>query len=240
MKAKKLYTHFSRFNPTKQPDFIIAGVQKCGTSSLMRTLATHPLLYLPDGEVHFFDRHQDEGLDWYRSHFPDDGRTVGEKTPAYFKMEKLWVTIKETLPDAKIILSLRDPVGRALSHWNMMNRKGATSYPLNGLPEDWEMSMIRQGDYYDAITKFLKFFDREKVLVVIAEETWREPDRVYSEIQQFLEVPYFRLVPVPQKSNAYPKLSLEEITFKNWLVERYKEPNMRLFEWLGREIKCWT
>ena len=88
----------------KQPDFIIAGVMKCGTSSLMRTLAAHPLLYLPDGEVHFFDRHQDEGLDWYLAHFPDDGRTVGEKTPAYFKMEKLWVTIKETLPDAKIIL----------------------------------------------------------------------------------------------------------------------------------------
>ena len=224
----------------KLPDFIIAGVMKCGTSNLLCTLATHPQLYVADREVHFFDRHWDKGLDWYREHFPDDGRVTGEKTPAYFKMKKLWPIINETLPRAKIILSLRDPVSRMVSHWNMFNKKFGKNYPLHGLPKDKENLMIRMGDYHDAIRQFLAFYDRERLLVVIAEETWQQPETVYSDIQRFLEVPYSHLEPVPQKPSTYPKLSPVELNYMNSLVERYREPNQRLFEWIGREIRCWV
>ncbi len=227
------------FHKTKLPDFIIAGVMKCGTTNLMRTLATHPQIYLPNFEVHFFDRHQDKGLDWYREHFPDDGRVVGEKTPAYLKGKRLWSAIKGTLPDAKIILSFRDPVSRVLSQWNKTNRKLGTSYPLYGLPKNKETEIIRQGYYHDVLMQFLKFYDTERVLVVIAEETWREPDLVYANIQRFLGVSHAHLEAVPQKPRVYPKLSIAEIRYMNSLVERYKEPNQRLFEWLGREIRYW-
>jgi len=48
------------------PDVIIIGVKKCGTRALLEFLRAHPAVKAPGPEVHFFDRHYDKGLDWYR------------------------------------------------------------------------------------------------------------------------------------------------------------------------------
>jgi len=48
------------------PDVIIIGVKKCGTRALLEFLRAHPDVRAPGPEVHFFDRHYDKGLDWYR------------------------------------------------------------------------------------------------------------------------------------------------------------------------------
>ena len=48
------------------PDVIIIGVKKCGTRALLEFLRVHPDVRAPGPEVHFFDRHYDKGLDWYR------------------------------------------------------------------------------------------------------------------------------------------------------------------------------
>ena len=48
------------------PDVIIAGVKKCGTRALLEFLGAHPDVRATGPEVHFFDRHYDKGLDWYR------------------------------------------------------------------------------------------------------------------------------------------------------------------------------
>ena len=48
------------------PDVIIIGVKKCGTRALLEFLRAHPGVRAPGPEVHFFDRHYDKGLAWYR------------------------------------------------------------------------------------------------------------------------------------------------------------------------------
>jgi len=48
-----------------------------------------------------------------------------EKTPSYIMTPKVPYTIKSIVPDAKIIFSLRDPVRRAYSHYQMLTRKGS-------------------------------------------------------------------------------------------------------------------
>ena len=55
-----------------QPGFLIVGGQRCGTTSMYRTLAQHPLILKPVWHkgVHYFDLHYDRGLGWYRAHFP--------------------------------------------------------------------------------------------------------------------------------------------------------------------------
>ena len=48
------------------PQAIIIGVKKGGTRALLEFLKAHPDVRAPNPEIHFFDRHYDRGLEWYR------------------------------------------------------------------------------------------------------------------------------------------------------------------------------
>src|SRR4051795_12626020 len=54
------------------PEFLIIGGQRCGTTSMYRTLAEHPnvLKAVKHKGIHYFDTDYQRGLDWYRAHFP--------------------------------------------------------------------------------------------------------------------------------------------------------------------------
>lgn len=102
------------------PRFVIAGVQKCGTTSLFQALALHPHVVRPDNkEIHFFDQNWRRGTDWYQRQFPvlDPLQITGESTPAYSYDRTARRRMARTLPDARIIMVLRDPVSRAYSHY---------------------------------------------------------------------------------------------------------------------------
>lgn len=111
------------------PSFLIVGAQRCGTTSLYRALAQHPLLAKPvmHKGVHYFDMAYDHGLDWYRGHFP---LTVGaalikrrlgrrplafESSPYYLFHPLAGERIARDLPGVKLIVLVRDPVERAFS-----------------------------------------------------------------------------------------------------------------------------
>ncbi|MDQ1694823.1 MAG: hypothetical protein QOJ03_176, partial [Frankiaceae bacterium] len=52
------------------PTFLIAGAQRCGSTTLFSLMRQHPQLFLArPKELHFFDRYWDRGIDWYRSQF---------------------------------------------------------------------------------------------------------------------------------------------------------------------------
>lgn len=48
------------------PQALIIGVKKCGTRALLEFLRVHPDIRASGPETHFFDRHYQRGLDWYR------------------------------------------------------------------------------------------------------------------------------------------------------------------------------
>jgi len=48
------------------PTALIIGAKKCGTRALLEFLRLNPRVAAPGPEVHFFDKHYGEGLDWYR------------------------------------------------------------------------------------------------------------------------------------------------------------------------------
>ena len=54
-----------------QPDFLLVGVMKGGTTSLFRYLAQHPDVLPPfRKEIKYFDCNYFKGYAWYRAHFP--------------------------------------------------------------------------------------------------------------------------------------------------------------------------
>ena len=112
------------------PSFLIAGAQRCGTTSLHKDLAQHPCVLEPIRRkgVHYFDVSYGRGLAWYRGHFPTkrtarrvaeaegvDRVITGEASPYYMFHPLAPERIARDLPGVKIIVMLRDPVERAYS-----------------------------------------------------------------------------------------------------------------------------
>lgn len=106
--------------PPTPPDFIIIGVPKGGTSSLLSWLGTHPRLWVhPRKELHFFNGAWEQGSEWYCAQFPrfeaSAGILRGEATPNYFHDLRVPARIAALAPQARLILLLRDPLQRAIS-----------------------------------------------------------------------------------------------------------------------------
>ncbi|MGY1984852.1 MULTISPECIES: sulfotransferase domain-containing protein [unclassified Blastococcus] len=112
-----------------RPDFLIIGGQRCGTTSMYRTLRSHPNVLPPvlHKGVHYFDTAYGRGMSWYRAHFPlrstaaAIGRRTGsraltfESSPYYMFHPLAAARIARDLPDVKLVVLLRDPVERAYS-----------------------------------------------------------------------------------------------------------------------------
>jgi hypothetical protein len=123
---KRIYSGVSRLIPGHDPNFLIIGSQKSGTTSLHDYLSQHPsLVGSKPKEIHYFDKYQDSGkdIDWYRSHFrhvdPFANKLYFEASPNYIYHEYVGEAISKMYPEMKMILILRDPVQRAFSAWNM-------------------------------------------------------------------------------------------------------------------------
>jgi Sulfotransferase domain len=110
--------------PGHDPDFLIIGTQKSGTTSLYYWLNRHPKLAgsYPK-EIQYFSRHQHKGkdLNWYRKRFTSFKREAlhFEASPSYIFNESIAKQLKELYPTIKLIVILRNPIDRAYSAWNM-------------------------------------------------------------------------------------------------------------------------
>jgi hypothetical protein len=111
------------------PDFLIIGGQRCGTTSLFKTLRAHPAVLPPvlHKGVHYFDTAYSRGMGWYRGHFALERtatrieRRTGvrpvtfESSPYYMFHPQAAERIAQDLPGVKLLVLLRDPVERAYS-----------------------------------------------------------------------------------------------------------------------------
>ena len=90
------------------PDFIITGVNKCGTSAASRFLADHPNISKAHGEPNFFniDENYAKGFAWYSSQFTNtEVETLRfEKTPSYYKSIDAQMRIQKMNPNIKMVL----------------------------------------------------------------------------------------------------------------------------------------
>jgi len=117
---------FTKIKPHKV-DFLIAGVQKGGTTILDYYLRKHPDICMANNkEVHFFDNENlfkentKPDYDLYHSYFKcfNSKKIRGEATPIYSYWKPSAERIFNYNKNIKIILLLRNPIERAYSHWN--------------------------------------------------------------------------------------------------------------------------
>src|SRR5947208_1771215 len=111
------------------PNFIIIGAQRGGTTSLQAWLGSHDEVVRARGkELHYFDLYYERGRGWYREHFPYrfrlHGRLTGEATPSLLYYPPAVERVARDLPKVKLVALLRNPADRAWSHWWLVRSKG--------------------------------------------------------------------------------------------------------------------
>lgn len=113
------------------PAVLLAGGQRCGTTSLHKALIAHPVISGPvlHKGVNYFDVNYHRGMRWYRGHFPllvnADRRAaaagfavppVAMESSGYYLYHPLAMArIARDLPGVKVVVMVRDPVERAYS-----------------------------------------------------------------------------------------------------------------------------
>src|SRR5450432_473091 len=183
--------------------FIVAGVQKGGTTALFDYLGGEAGVSLSHvKEVHFFDdaaqAWPDPDYDAYHAHFdPPDERLRGEATPIYLYWPGSLERIAAYNPAIRLIVMLREPVARAWSHWKMEYARGAETRPFAWCirqgrqrlfdAEPWgvhrEFSYVERGFYGEQMARLLGLFPREQALVLRAGDLRADPGGTLAKVR---------------------------------------------------------
>ncbi|NJN60903.1 MAG: tetratricopeptide repeat protein [Coleofasciculaceae cyanobacterium RL_1_1] len=205
------------------PSFLIIGTQKGGTTSLHRYLCEHPQIQpAAHKEIDFWSTAYDRGLAWYMAQFPprssDDRSITGEASPTYFDHPETPARLRATFPNVKLILVLRDPTDRAISHYYHRYRERnlitpietflrseldfTQQYPPEFIPADRYATHLRgrllsRGLYSTFVKRWLQYFSRDQILAIESRELFSQTGLVLERVHRFLDLE-------PQPLDRYP------------------------------------
>lgn len=228
------------------PNFIGIGAQRCGTTWLTANLRTHPEVFIPPNrkEVHFFDKHYESGIEWYKSYFPEKSiephhRAIGEITPEYLFYQYVPSRIANHFPSVKLIAILRNPVERAYSHYGMRVRSHGIQADFRSFIEEnveEKNDAFTRGKYAQQLRRYLKHFDEDQIHVVFFDRMVNDTEQVRAELADFLGIsPDLFSEPEGQQNASYiprfPRLraSIRRVApylrwyGADWIVEWAKE-----------------
>jgi hypothetical protein len=247
------------------PDFLIVGAQRSGTTYLYDLLVRHPSVSAASHkEIHFFDLHYRRGETWYRGNFPDARRNsgggasvCGEATPTYIAYESAPRRVRGLIPDVKLIVLLREPVARSVSHYHHFCRLGNEGRSFEDAIA-WEYDFLSSGNrpllldsprrgsdplylslsaYAPQLEYWLSTFPREQLFIAPAEELFESREAVLTGLGRFLELRSpFPAQTIAAKQFPYPEV--EEETRRR-LADLFAPYNRELESLLERPI-AWS
>jgi hypothetical protein len=178
------------------PNFLIIGAAKAGTTSLYHYLRAHPDVYMTRVKEPRYYWHEGwsqvpavRTREGYERLF--DGvtsqRAVGEASPQYLDSPTAPDRIKADLPDAKLIVSLRDPVDRAYSSYLGRLRSGNERSALGDAmrPGSYYCETSR---YYPRLSRYFARFPRSRIKVILFDDLVADTRAVVKELFDFLAI----------------------------------------------------
>lgn len=185
----------------KKPNFFVAGAFKGGTTTIYHHLKQHPDIFMctpkepryfaydPGNKTHvtadlssYPIRTESQYLALFAGATSESA--IGEASPIYLNSDIAAARISKFRPDAKIIISLRDPIARALSGYQMHVRSGKESRGVDEalLPgERWVDGSV----YADNLERFYSHFDTGQIKAVLLENM---SNATFIELFEFLGV----------------------------------------------------
>ncbi|MGD1930943.1 MAG: sulfotransferase [Leptolyngbyaceae cyanobacterium] len=199
------------------PNFLIIGSAKGGTSSLHYYLRQHPQIFMPDlKEPRFFAleggilnfQNPDSAINYnsittlreYESLFANvtNELGIGEASPLYLYSEKAARRIKHYVPDAKLMVILRNPVDRAFSCYTHLLREGYETLSFEAAlkaeserrQNNWaHLWHYREaGYYYRQLKPYFELFNPEQIKIYLFDEFKQDNHAVLTDIYDFLGV----------------------------------------------------
>lgn len=247
------------------PKFITIGAQKGGTSFLYNLLTQHPDVEpAAKKELDFFSHRFDRGVGWYRSCFPEltgekrDELSTTEASPSYLYHPHAARRAARTIPGARLIVLLRDPVDRAYSHYQHQVRMGnetlsfeeavdAEKERLRGEREKmlkdehyggadyFRFSYLSRGIYADQFAEWYGHFGEDRILVLKSEDFFGQTRETLETVLGFLGLPNWEPETVQRRKRKYSYEEMDSSTRRR--LEEYFEPhNQRLYEYLGKDF----
>ena len=229
------------------PNLFIAGAPRCGTSSLHAWLQAIPGIYMSRiKEPNYFSRQviaddnplvkpiRDEKLYLQLFSGSGDAKIVGEASPNYLEDPEAPALINQTVPDAKVIVSLRDPVERLHSLYLMMcnNRPTMGSFMTEierGLSGQHNPSLAvvapRTGLYARQVERYRSVFGDSRFKVLIFEDLMADIPGTLREVLDFLGIDHEvgAFAEPPQRQYGEARGPLVRYLFGNRVISRAAE-----------------
>ena len=233
-------------------------------------LARHPDVVAPLGkELQYFSTQHHRGEAWYRAHFPTERsmqRRRGSSHPAVaFEASPYYLfhphaarNAAATVPGAKLIALLRDPVERAYSHYEHTRQRGleplsfedAVAAEPGRLAVEVERmradpgyesrahrihSYVSRGRYASQLEEWFRHFPRPQALVLRSEDLFVDPAGTYGTVLDFLGLPRFALPDYRAYTRRAPGPPMAPAT-RAALEAEFRSDNERLAALLGRDM----
>ena len=252
------------------PDFVIIGAMKSGTTSLYDFLIKNPAIASASKkELHYFSLQHNFGKLWYCSNFPSNlsrhyfykktnqKLLSGEASPTYLFYPEVPGRMREILPDAKLIVILRNPVDRAHSHYHhslRQNRETLSFEKVIKLEEErlagvrerlirdpfscdnhyHHYSYLRKGIYADQLENWFRHYNRKQFLILTTDDLRKNPQQTLDQIFDFLEVSSFQAKNLKNRNvGSYKEMNKGT---RKFLIEYFKPHNERLSKLLQRSF----
>jgi hypothetical protein len=180
----------------RKPHFVIIGAVKGATTWSARALAADPSVFIPGPEPHYFSTEFDKGREWYLGLFADapDSAVIGEKSADYLAHPEAAARMAHFIPDARLIVQLRDPVERAYSDYCMLYRRGTVrdapaAYFSPRRSSGESERFLSGGLYADHLKRFFDRFPREQILVLLYDDILSSPTPAFNRILAHVGLP---------------------------------------------------
>ncbi len=199
--------------------------------------------------MHFFDNREnwEKGISWYGDLFRHPELLQGEKTPNYLPNHEAHERMASTVPHAKLIVCLRNPVDRAYSAWNHFNQAIEFSSKWGWQKQTFEKalsgkkkvnkSLIGNGLYAKHLRNLFSYYPREQVHIIISERMRADPTTEYHKTLDFLGLSNQEWS--FKKSHKRKYTEKMDIEIRRKLGNYFAPFNEDLFSLLGEDIPEW-
>jgi hypothetical protein len=203
---------------------------KCGTSWIHDYFEDRGDICLPNGikETFYYDRHPQRGIAWYEKHFAHFDATqhkaIIEVAPSLFHVSDTAAPhILRELGDIAVVITLRDPIKRAWSHYQHMAR-GYTTLPLKEAVEKFP-EIVDASRYSVHMPVWQKHFSKITVL---------QQSGLVDDAEGYVEALSNGLnLPVAAAGDLATQRSNEATVPRSYLLARAGRYGARAFRYLG-------
>ncbi len=217
---------------SNRANLFVVGVAKSGSSWLHFYLDSSPDIFMSKQcELHYFGEKYPKDLEWYQSNFPFEKKFkyFGESTPIYFRRPEIAKQIKEYSPEAKILVIIRDPIDRLLSHIYYAKQLGniEEKKSLDDIVDNLKQQSINDSHYEKYLPAFEDCFGKENFKIISLEESKNNLNLLSSSLCNFLNIDNkFSIEFSKQRRNATGS-KMFRLIYRNTIRPiKLKQPNL--------------